>query len=159
MQSTLAQAGGSFKSRGETCRQLRPRQQIGIETIGRRAIWIPSILHGLTIRDFFLRVRTGFGCLEKKRQPTDGVWTVHPQIQHVQSCTAYHISSREHARLKIKDCTSLCPKNNWHPRVMSHSLPHLTLTTSTSSFSPLSSTSPIFPTVSPSQTSPKMFNP
>ena len=53
MQSTFAQAGGSIKSRGETCRQIRPRQQIGIETNGRRAIGIPSILHGLTIRDFF----------------------------------------------------------------------------------------------------------
>ena len=40
-----------------------------------------------------------------------------------------HISSREHAWLescKAQDCTSLCPKNNCHPRVMSHSLPHLT---------------------------------
>ena len=53
MQSTLAQAGGS-NSRGESCRQLRPRQQIGIETIGRRAVEIPSILHGLTIREHFL---------------------------------------------------------------------------------------------------------
>ena len=69
-----------------------------------------------------------------------------------------HIPSREHAWLKIKDCTSLCPKNNCHPRVMSHSLPHLTLTTSTSSLSPISSTL-IFPTVSPSQTSPMILNP
>ena len=35
---------------------------------------------------------------------------------------------------------------------MSHSLPHLTLTTNTSSLSPFSSSSPICPTVSPSQT-------
>ena len=43
-----------------------------------------------------------------------------------------HISSREHAWLKswkAQDCTSLCPKNNCHPRVMPHSSPHLTLTT------------------------------
>ena len=53
MQSTLAQAGGSVKSRGESCRQLRPRQQIGIETSGRRAVGIPSILHGLTTREIF----------------------------------------------------------------------------------------------------------
>ena len=52
LQSTLAQAGGSVKSRGETCRQLRPRQQVGIETNGRRAVGIPSIPHGLTIRVF-----------------------------------------------------------------------------------------------------------
>ena len=42
---------GSTKGRGETCRQLRHR--IGIEPIGRRAIGILSILHGLTIREFF----------------------------------------------------------------------------------------------------------
>ena len=42
---------------------------------------------------------------------------------------------------------------------MSHSLPHLTVTTSTSSLSSFSSTSPIFPTVSPSQTSTMILNP
>ena len=41
--------------------------------------------------------------------------------------------------------------NSYHPPVMSRSLPHLTLTTSTSS---LSHTSPIFPTFSPSHPSP-----
>ena len=45
------------------------------------------------------------------------------------------------------------------PRVMSRSLPHLTLTTSTSSLSPISSTSPIFPTVSPLHTSPMILDP
>ena len=47
-----------------------------------------------------------------------------------------HNSSREHAWLKsckAQDSTSLCRKKKSHPRVMSHSLPHLTLTTSTSS--------------------------
>ena len=34
-----------------TCRQLRPRQQIGTVTIGRREIGIPGILQGLTIRE------------------------------------------------------------------------------------------------------------
>ena len=53
MQSTLAQAGGSVKSRGESCRQLRPHQQIGIETSGRRAVGIPSIIQGLTTREIF----------------------------------------------------------------------------------------------------------
>ena len=42
-----------YKESREICRQLRPRQQIGIETIGRRAVGIPSILHGLTIREYF----------------------------------------------------------------------------------------------------------
>ena len=73
-----------------------------------------------------------------------------------------HISSREHAWVKswkAQDCTSLCPKNNCHPRVMSHSLPHLALTTSTSSLSPISSTSPLYPTVSPSHTRPMALDP
>ena len=53
----------------------------------------------------------------------------------------------------------MCPKHNCHPRVMSHSLPHLTLTTSTSSLSPISSTSPICPTVSPTHTRPMALDP
>ena len=40
-----------------------------------------------------------------------------------------------------------------------HFLPQLTLTTSTSSLSPISSTSHTFPTVSPSQTSPMILKP
>ena len=48
-------------------------------------------------------------------------------------------------------------KKNCHPRVMSRSLPHLTLTTST--LSPISSTSPIFPTVSPLHSSPMILDP
>ena len=47
----LEQAGGSTKSRMVTCR-LRPRQQTGTVTIGRREVGIPGI-HSLTIRDFF----------------------------------------------------------------------------------------------------------
>ena len=45
------------------------------------------------------------------------------------------------------------------PRVMSRSLPDLTLTTSTSSLSPISMNSPIFPTVSPLHTSPMILDP
>ena len=48
-------------------------------------------------------------------------------------------------------CTQWCLKSSCHQRVMSHSLPHLTLTTSTSSLSP---TSPIFQSSSPSRPSP-----
>ena len=62
MQSTLEQAGGSTKSHRETC--LRPRQQIGTVTIGRREVGIPGILHGLTIL-IFLNFSTSFGCREK----------------------------------------------------------------------------------------------
>ena len=59
--------------------------------------------------------------------------------------TFHHANTRGSKSCKAQDCTSLCPCNNCHPRVMSHSLPHLTLTTSTSSLSSNSSTSPILP--------------
>ena len=40
----------------------------------------------------FFWVTTGFGCFEKNLQTTDGrTWTIHPQIQHVQSCTAWSL--------------------------------------------------------------------
>ena len=62
-----------------------------------------------------------------------------------------------HAITRVaQDCTSVCPKTIFHPRGMSHSLPHLTLTTSTSSLSP---TSPIFPTLSPTHTRPSVHDP
>ena len=99
--------------RGPTCKQLRHRRQRGTKPIERLAIGILSILQALTTGEFFLRVRTGFGCLEKNLQPTDGVceqythkYSTHRVAQHD------HISSREHAWLKsckAQDCTSLCP--------------------------------------------------
>ena len=71
---TLKQIEGSTTGRGETCRklgqdrgptckQLRQRRQRGTKPIGRRAIGTLSILQALTT-GIFLRVRTGFGCLE-----------------------------------------------------------------------------------------------
>ena len=91
--------------------------------------------------------------MEKKprSQPTGGVNSA--PTKHSTYRVAQHITFQHAAWLKIKDCTSLCLSNTCHPRVMSHSLPHLTLTTSTSSLSPISSTSPYlstsptFPTV------------
>ena len=116
MQSTLAQTGGSKKSRGETCRQLRPRQQIGIETSGRRAIGIPSILHGLTIREFF-RVRTSFGCLEKNFQTNDGEEVNRtPLIQHVQMRTVmitfHHANTRGSRASRLRIAHLYVPKTN-----------------------------------------------
>ena len=94
------------------------------------------------------------------------IWIICEQYTHKYSTYRVaqqdHVSSREHAWLKsckAQDCTSVCPKNNCHPRVMSHSLPHLTLTTSTSSHSPFSSTSHVFPTVSPAQTRSMVVDP
>ena len=138
MQSILAQTGGSVKSRGETCRPLRPRQQIGIETIGRRAIGIPSFLHGLKICEKNSQSLDQFRLSGEK--PPDNrlkMWTVHPQIQHVQMRTVWsHFITRTRV---AQDSTSLCPKivvihvsslvpcRTWHwpqAQVLSH-LPHL----------------------------------
>ena len=145
---TLKQVGSSAKGHGETCRQLRQD----------RGPTCKQFRHcrqrGTKPGKFFSG--TGFGCLEKNLQPTDGVCE---QYTHKYSTyrVAQHdyISSREHAWLKswkAQDCTSWCPYYKFHSRVMSHSLPYLTLTTSTSSLSLISSTSPIFPIVSPTHT-------
>ena len=70
-----------------------------------------------------------------------------------------HISSREHAWLKsaqLRIARIGLSKTVCHPRVMSHSLPHLTPTTSTSSLSPASS---IFQSFSPLQSCPLVLDP
>ena len=121
--------------------------QRGTKPGGRRAIGFLGILQALTGGDIFLRVRKSFGCLEQYTHKH----STYRVAQHD------HFSSRGHAWLKsckAQDCTSSCPQNICHPRVMSRSLPHLTLTTCTSSLSPISSTSPFLPTVSPSQNKP-----
>ena len=105
--------------------------------------------------------RAGACCRYFCKQYTYGEHYTHKYITHR---VAQHdrISSREHAWLKswkAQDCTRLCHRNNCHPRVMSRSLPHLALTTSTSSLSPISSTSLIFPTAFPLQTSPIILDP
>ena len=90
------------------------------------------------------------------------MWTVHPQIQHVQSCTAWsHVTTRTrlaqelqssalHIFVSPKPLSSTC---------VSRPLPHRTLTTSTSSLSPISSTSLAFPTSSPLHTGPMILVP
>ena len=83
------------QDRAAICRQLRHRHQIGTEPIGRRAIGILIILQALTSGEFFLRVRTGFVCLEKNLQPTDGVCKycqLHMSVRH----------DAEHARTERK---------------------------------------------------------
>ena len=60
-----------IQSQRETCR-VRPRQQIGTLTIGRREVGILGIHHGLTIREIFSEFRTSFGCREIIFPPIDG---------------------------------------------------------------------------------------
>ena len=118
---TPKQVVGSTKGRGETCRQLRHRWQIGTEPIGRRAIGILSILQALTIGEIFLRVRTSFGCLEKNLQPTDGRCEQYThEYSTVQSCTAWsHFITRTrvaqelqgsglHIFVSLKQLSSTC---------------------------------------------------
>ena len=66
----------------------------------------------------------------------------------------FHHANTRGTRLHI-----FLSQNSCHPRVMSRSLPQLTLTTNTSSLSPTSPTSPIFPTFSPSHRSPLAHDP
>ena len=75
-----------------------------------------------------LRVRTGFGCLEKNFQPTDR-WSVNITLTNtarteLHSVITFHHANTRGSSCKAQDCTSLCPWNKCHPRVVSHSLPH-----------------------------------
>ena len=66
--------------------------------------------------------------------------------------TVHHAKARGSRAGRLRIAHLCVPKAIFHLRVMAHSLPHLTLTTNTNSLSPISSTSPIFPTVSPAHT-------
>ena len=82
----------------------------------------------------------------KKYQFLQTLWTEHPLIQHVQMrtvcqhMTLHSLITFHHANMRGSSLRICVPQTFCHPRVMSRSLPHLTLTTTTSS---LSLTSPI----------------
>ena len=78
-------------------------------------------------------------------------------LKYQDTWTTRSISSRQDAWLKLEGSGLhiFVSQNKCHPRVMSLSLPHLTLTTSTSSRSP---TSPIFPTITPTPTRPSVHD-
>ena len=83
-----------FQESREIWRQFRPRQQIGIETIGRRAVGIPSMVKHTSWSDdswnIFLRVDDQFRVPgEKLPDNRRWVWTEHPLKQHVQMRTAW----------------------------------------------------------------------
>ena len=73
--------------------------------------------------------------------------------------TFHHANTRGSRVQRLRIARTGVLKRFRLPRVMSRSLPHLTLTTSTSSLSPISCTSPIFPTVSLLYTSPMILDP
>ena len=131
-----------YKQRGETCRH-RPHPRIGKATIGRQEVRIPGILHGLTIRENFLRLdqfrlpgrytsRQPTVCAD--RTPTRTTHFVH--VQRITERTAPMFHSRNTRASRIVHCS--VSKTNCHPSVMSHMLPHLPHNTSTRSLSPAS---------------------
>ena len=144
------------QGRGSTCRQLHHHRQRGTKPIGRRTIGILSILQALTTGEKFLRVGTGFGCLVKSLQTTDGRCE-----QYTHKYSTYRVAQHDHISSRVAQDSGLHIFVSLEFSSTCHvSFPAaLTLTTSTSSLSPISSTSPIFPTVSPSQTSPMILNP
>ena len=146
--STLKQVGGSTKGRwetcrqlrqgrGPTCRQLRHRRQSGTKPIGRRAIGILSILQALTTDEFFHCVRTDFGLFGEKHPANrrGSVNSTPTNTARTELHTAWsHFITRTRVADDLEDWLHIFVSlNNCHPRVMSHSLLHLTLTTSTSS--------------------------
>ena len=73
---------------------------------GRRAIRILSILQGPTTGDFFLRVRTGFGCLEKtSSQPTgcvNSTPTISARTELHSTITFHHANTRGSRAAKLR---------------------------------------------------------
>ena len=99
MQSILQRVGGSKNKRRESCRlrRHRHRHKIGNATVGRQEVGILGILHGLTIRELFLRVRTSFGWRRGKLPDNRrGVWRELPLARHI-------CARKAHQR---KQCTS-----------------------------------------------------
>ena len=91
------------------------------------------------------------------RQPTERCeQNTHSNSMYRAHRVSQHILNRMIAFHHANTRDSIASQNSCHPRVMSRSLSHLTLTTSTSSLSP---TSPIFPTFSPSHPSPLAHDP
>ena len=98
--------------------------------------------------DIFLRVGIRFRLPgENSSQPTGGVNStpINTASTELHSMITFHHANTRGSRVGTLRIAHLCFfKKVCHPRVMSRSLPRMTLTTSTSS---LSSASPIFPTV------------
>ena len=93
------------------------------------------------------------------RTPTHTACTDAHSVSATYTAQHDHISSRKHAWLKsaqLRIARIGLSKTVCHPRVMFHSLPHLTLTTSTSSLTPASS---IFQSFSPLQSCPLVLDP
>ena len=132
---TLKQAGCSTKSRS-----------------GTRAVGILSILQGLTICEFFSELGPVSVAWRKTSSQPTGVWNSTPTNTaraELHSMITFHHANTRSSRAGRLRIAQLVSWSNCHPRVMSHSLPHLTRSTSTSSLSP---TSLIFPTISPTRT-------
>ena len=153
---TEASPKGESKSngRGRMCCSICARTCEDPQRLPGTAIWnhvgVSKSAVGLVGRALFqssLHIHKG--------EPHDGhtaymrlMWTEHPLIQNVQMrpvsahtqnsmITFHHANTPGSRRAHSSGLQDLCLQNNCHPRVMSRSLPHLTLTTSTSSLSDL----------------------
>ena len=103
-QLTRKQVAVSTDSRGPTCKQLRHHNQRETKPCGRRGIGFLNILQALTTGDFFLRVRTVIGCLEKNLQPTDGRCE-----QYTHKCSTYTVAQHHaNGRGSRKRIAHLC---------------------------------------------------
>ena len=138
IESILEPAGGSIiQNHRETCR-IRPRQQIGTVTIGRREVGSLGILRGLTIRDFFLR--SGPISVAGRKNNRREVWTEHShsmyrcaQCVSTSHCTVWSLSitrtcvaqvqgfvCRKHSVIHAS-CLVPCRTWRWPPaQVLSH---------------------------------------
>ena len=115
---TLKQVGGSTNSRGETCRHSSGSQAYLQTASSSSSTWDRThwktrnwnSQHSASPDDrwIFLRVRTGFCCLEKNLQPTDGRFDQHSsktaRTELHNMITFHHANTRGSSS---KDCTSL----------------------------------------------------
>ena len=93
-----------------TCKQLRHRRQHGTKPSGRRAIGILSILQVLTSGEFFSELeQVSVAWIKTSSQPTERCEQYTNKYSTYRVAQHNYISSREHAWLKFKDCTSLRP--------------------------------------------------
>ena len=131
--------------------QLRHRRQSGTKLIVRRA-------KALTIGEFFSELgQVSVAWRKTSSQPTGGVNSTPTNTARTElhSMITFHHANTRGSRAGRLRIAHLCVLRI----IVIHMscfipLPHLTLTTSASSLSPIPSTSPFFPTVSPSHTSP-----
>ena len=114
---------------------------------------------GLKNLQFVMESKQTTLCKHQEKKSPEGVNSTPTNTARTElhsMITFHHANTRGSRTGKLRIAHLFCLNNNCYSRVMSHSSPHLTLTTSTSS---LSSISRIFSTISPTHTRPSVHNP